>query len=117
MPPRPSGARVGKRGVRAGVARFSLRGYEDQATASVVLSICSLVCLIPLAWMVFRHFDLGQRWIWYNPKTARLQARPYQWVKFENVALEPGGGGQLEGEMDRGEKDSAPGTQASGKAI
>jgi len=54
------------------VVRLSLRRYEDQATASVVLSICSLLCLIPLAWMVFRHFDLAQRWIWYNPKTARL---------------------------------------------
>ncbi|MFQ6048904.1 MAG: hypothetical protein ACE5K7_06030, partial [Phycisphaerae bacterium] len=53
------------------MARFSLRRYEDQATASLILSIAGLLLLIPLSYLVFRHFSLEQRWIWYSEKTAR----------------------------------------------
>jgi len=53
------------------VAKFSLRRYEDQATASVVLAIAGLVLAIPLTYLVFRNFNPDFGWIWYNPKTPR----------------------------------------------
>jgi hypothetical protein len=53
------------------VAKFSLRRYEDQATASVVLAIAALILAIPLAYLVFRHFSAEFGWIWYNPKSPR----------------------------------------------
>jgi hypothetical protein len=53
------------------VAKFSLRRYEDQATASVVLAIAGLILAIPLAYLVFRNFNTEFGWIWYNPKSPR----------------------------------------------
>ncbi|HUW83121.1 MAG TPA: hypothetical protein VMZ31_10025 [Phycisphaerae bacterium] len=53
------------------MAKFSLRRYEDQATASVVLAIAGLVLAIPLTYLVFRNFNPDFGWIWYNPKTPR----------------------------------------------
>jgi hypothetical protein len=54
------------------VAKFSLRRHEDQATVSVILSMLALFGLIPLALVVFRNVNFEQRWIIYNPKTARV---------------------------------------------
>lgn len=53
------------------MAKFSLRRYEDQATASVVLAIAALILAIPLAYLVFRNFNAELRWILYNPKMPR----------------------------------------------
>ena len=54
------------------MAKFSLRRYEDQALASVVLAAVAVLGLIPLTVIVFRHFNAEQRWIMYNPRTVRL---------------------------------------------
>ncbi len=54
------------------MAKFSLRRYEDQATVSLVLSVLGLLGLLPLIYLVFRHINWEQRWIWYNAKSARL---------------------------------------------
>ena len=53
------------------MAKFSLRRYEDQATASVVLAIAALILAMPLAYLVFRNFNPEFGWIWYNPKSPR----------------------------------------------
>ena len=53
------------------MAKFSLRRYEDQATASIVLAIAALVLAIPLTYLVFRNLNAEFGWIWYNPKTPR----------------------------------------------
>ena len=53
------------------MAKFSLRRYEDQATASIVLAIAALILVIPLAYLVFRNFNAELGWIWYNPKSPR----------------------------------------------
>ena len=53
------------------MAKFSLRRYEDQATASVVLAIAALILAVPLAYLVFRNFEAEFGWIWYNPRSPR----------------------------------------------
>ncbi len=56
------------------VAKFSLRKVETQATASAVLSLSSLFFLLGLAVLVFRHFDLETKSIFYKEGTLRVIA-------------------------------------------
>ena len=44
------------------MTKFSLRRFEDQAKASVVLGIVACVSLVAQATMVFRHIDTSQ-WV------------------------------------------------------
>jgi hypothetical protein len=56
---------------RCNVAKFSLRRFEDQARASVVLGIVACVSLLVQAAMVFRHIDWAQVVILYGSSSRR----------------------------------------------
>jgi tellurite resistance protein TehA-like permease len=53
------------------VAKFSLRRFEDQAKASIVLGIVACVSLVVQAAMVFRHVDWSDVVIIYGNPSRR----------------------------------------------
>ena len=53
------------------MTKFSLRRFEDQAKASVVLGIVACVGLVVQAIMVFRHIDTNEWAIMYGNPTRK----------------------------------------------
>lgn len=53
------------------MAKFSLRRYESQALASVVLAIASCISLIGQAYLVFRDIDYSEWTILYGNPNRR----------------------------------------------
>lgn len=53
------------------MAKFSLRRYENQALASLVLGIVSCVTLITQAFLVFRHINISEWTVLYGNVNRR----------------------------------------------
>ncbi|HSW46608.1 MAG TPA: hypothetical protein VLM89_13675 [Phycisphaerae bacterium] len=53
------------------MAKFSLRRYEDQARASVVVGIAACLGLLAQAVLVFRHINLSEWTIMYGSPNRR----------------------------------------------
>jgi hypothetical protein len=51
------------------VAKFSLRRYEDQAWASIVISLASVVTFLALVAMVLRRISFQEIAVFYGPPT------------------------------------------------
>ncbi len=54
------------------MAKFSLRKPENQASASVVLSLSSLFFLMGMAVLMFRRFESENLTFYYSAKTLRF---------------------------------------------
>lgn len=55
----------------------NLRLYETQATASLWLSVLSLVCIVGLTFCVFKGFNATYQSIPYNAEAGYGRFRPY----------------------------------------
>ena len=54
------------------MAKFSLRRYENQALASIVLGVAACISLTCEAILVLRYFDFSQKVVYYSNPSRRL---------------------------------------------
>jgi hypothetical protein len=71
----PAAARASR--VKRAMKIPNLRLYETQATASVWLSILSLICVVGLTYCVFKGFNSTYQSIPYNAEAGYGRFRPY----------------------------------------
>jgi hypothetical protein len=46
----------------------NFRLFDVQATASMVIGILGLLCIVVLTWFVFHNFDMQEKVVRYNPE-------------------------------------------------
>jgi formate hydrogenlyase subunit 3/multisubunit Na+/H+ antiporter MnhD subunit len=65
----------------------NFRLYDVQATASMVIGILGLLCIVVLAWFVFHNFDMQEKVVHYNPDGGLGAYRRPLVMLFTAVAL------------------------------